>query len=116
MIRPCRLAFLLFVASFAAADDPPAPGEETLKEARQELAGNGYDRLQQRFKAVEDAGRSGDASFVPLLFTAAIQAREPAFAVAAGEAANKLDPKAAVRAYDGKLKLRKLPAAQAVGP
>ena len=52
---------------------------------------------------------------MPALFDGAVASKLPAFAVAAGEVASKLDPAAAIKAFDARLpKLRDLAHANAV--
>jgi HEAT repeat protein len=115
--RVSRLALLGLLLSAAAArpDDEVKPAAGEVEAAREELGKTGLAGFHQRYDALDVAGRSDDPSLVPLLFLAALQAKSPSFAVAAGEAANRLDPKAAVRAYAShKGKARKHEAAQAV--
>jgi len=118
-LRLSRLLLPALLLSVAAAGPgvgvKPSAGE--VEAARGELAGASLARFQQRYDALDTAVRSGDASLVPLLFAAAMNSKDPSFAVAAGEAANRLDPKLAVRAYDGRKsrgKGKKLKSAHAV--
>ncbi|MHC4666833.1 MAG: hypothetical protein ACYTFD_00385 [Planctomycetota bacterium] len=106
---------LLLCAAPAAPDDGAKPSAGEIEAVREELAKTGLSRLQQRYDALEVAVRSGDPTVVPLLLQSAMRSKDPSFAVAAGEAANRLDPKLAVRAYDAhKGRARKLEAANAV--
>ncbi|MGH7163421.1 MAG: HEAT repeat domain-containing protein, partial [Planctomycetota bacterium] len=59
--------------------------------------------------------KAADPAAAPLLFEAAAATQEPGFAVRAGEVANALDPKAAVRAWEaGRRKLRRIGLVNAV--
>ena len=113
LLLPC----LLLSVAAAGPDDAIKPSSSEVAAARAELEKASLAGFQQRYDALDTAARSGDAALVPLLFAAAMNSKASSFAVAAGEAANRLDPKAAVRAYDkrkSKGKRKKLKSAQAV--
>jgi HEAT repeat protein len=93
----------------------PKPDEAAVKRARAALVDEDRTKLQERFAAVDVAERTGDKALIDDLFTAAITAIDPAFAVYAGEAANRIDAVEATRVYDARYrKLKQLRAAQAV--
>ncbi|MHC4932331.1 MAG: HEAT repeat domain-containing protein, partial [Planctomycetota bacterium] len=113
--RLAALVLLALLTSTASSEEDSKPAAGEIEVAKRELQTTDLDRLQHRFNAAEVAARSGDAGFVPLLFQAAVSCKTPALAVAAGEAANKLDPKEALKLYDaGKGRRRGLAAANAV--
>jgi len=91
------------------------PSKAQVDDARKALGSKDWRNFLDRYDAADVALRSADAAFVPILLDSAISSLDPAFAVYAGEVANKLDAKAAIRAYDArKAKLRRLPEAQAI--
>ena len=91
------------------------PTQAEINDAREALQAKDWRNFLDRYDAADVALRSADPAFVPILLDSAIGCLDPAFAVYAGEVANKLDAKAAIRAYDArKKKLRKLPEAQAI--
>jgi HEAT repeat protein len=111
---PLVLAALL---GGARADDvpaPPKPSPEAVTGAKAAIA-NPQTQVEARFEALRTLGQAGDPSSVAALFDAAIAGKLPAFAVAAGEVASRIDPAAALKAYDGRIdRLRDLAAANAV--
>ncbi|MHC4222513.1 MAG: hypothetical protein ACYSUN_00850 [Planctomycetota bacterium] len=113
--RSAVLLLLALLISTAGSEDDPKPTVGEIEVAKRELQTTDLDRLQHRFNAAKVAARSQDPSLVQFLFQAAISCKTPALAVAAGEAANKIDPNAALKLYDaGKGRRKGLTAANAV--
>lgn len=93
---------------------PPKPSAEAISTARAAILAEATP-VEARFEALQVLERAADPAVVPALFDAAVAARPPAFAVAAGELASKLDAEAAIEAYDRRpTKLRGLPLVNAV--
>ncbi|MHC4957673.1 MAG: HEAT repeat domain-containing protein [Planctomycetota bacterium] len=118
--RSIALVLLLLSLGPARADEkkpaapPPKPDAEQLDGAVKVLA-DAAASYPDRFKALDVLARGGDPARIPALFLAAETAHLPALAVAAGEAANAIDPDAALKAYDKRIgKLKRLPLAQSV--
>jgi len=115
-----RVPALLLLASILGAvradEKPPAPkpSADAVASARAAILAKDT-MVEARFEALQVLARAADPAVVPDLFEAAVGARLPAFAVAAGELASSLDPAAAIKAYDGRnTKMRDLAAANAV--
>ncbi|MCK6460491.1 MAG: HEAT repeat domain-containing protein [Planctomycetes bacterium] len=112
------LPFLLLAALFGARAEepapPPKPSADAISSAKSAILAEATP-VEARFEALQVLARAAEPSVVPALFDAAIATKAPAFAVAAGELASKLDPEAALKAYDAKpSKLRGLPLVNAV--
>ncbi|HEX5135529.1 MAG TPA: hypothetical protein VFY93_01025 [Planctomycetota bacterium] len=119
MARRLRIACLLLVSlGGAGAEDvatpPPKPSADQVAAARTAILDE-KTTVEARFEALQVLERAADPAIVPALFDAAISTKAPAFAVAAGELASKLDPERALKAYDARpTRLRDLPLVNAV--
>ncbi|MFQ5844602.1 MAG: HEAT repeat domain-containing protein, partial [Planctomycetota bacterium] len=116
------LGLLLLWAPRSSADREAAepvqaekPTEQEVEQARKWLRDIDPLHSRERFEALEIVARSKDPGFVPLLFDSAVLNQLGAYAVRAGEVANRLDAPAALRAYDRRVrKLKRLGLANAV--
>jgi HEAT repeat protein len=113
--RALLLVLLLLSTRSLPADSETAekpqtqkPTEQELEEARRWLKNTEPDKFRERFAALDVVQRGGDKSIVPLLFDSAVLNQLGAYAVRAGEVANALDPRAAVQAYDRRVRKLKL--------
>jgi HEAT repeat protein len=108
------LGLLLGAVRAEEPKPPPKPSADAIASARAAITKEDT-TVEGRFEALDVLAQAGDPSVVPLLFDAAMSVKLPAFAVAAGELASKLDAEAAIKAYDGRpTKLRGFALANAV--
>ena len=100
------VALALVPAVADAPDKEQKPPEEKkptagqIAAALQELEGRDPERLGDRFDALELLERARAPRCVPEIFQSALTTQLGAYAFRAGEVANKLDAKQALRTYD----------------
>lgn len=114
-----RVGLVAFAALFGAAraDGPlpaPKPSADAVATAKAAVT-DPQTKVEARFEALQVLAQAADPEVVPALFEGAVASKLPAFAVAAGELASRLDTTAAIKIYDARqAKLRDLAEANAV--